>query len=163
MCDWCELARSGYLHEYYLNPFNDNVYEFELCNNCNDKLEQDGYERVHMCEACLRYIRDDDGRRIFMRYHEPQGGYVCVSCLQNKWLIHGMDKFSEADFFAYSELTEAGFNKHSSYFCRAKKDYEDAEIVFKALQESGNSVIVDIERSGMGLEHHIGLWYKESE
>jgi len=162
-CDWCCKKANGHIHSYYLSPFDEEPYEFELCHECNESVEYNGYEGVSFCEWCDREIADNKGYRVNMRYDDKSDGMVCVRCLQEKWLEEGMDKFNEGDFFNDSDLRDAGFERHGYYFCRSKESYEACEEDFKNLQEEGYMVIVSIEASGMGLEHHIRLWKKKRE
>ena len=163
MCDWCESKEGGFFHEYFLSPFDSEPYEVEVCSDCDEHIRQNGIKDVFTCMWCGREISYSKGMRINVRYDDSEEGYACVQCLQADWLINGMNEFEQADFFNYDELTEAGYKKHNSYFCRAKSDYDEARKVFESLQEAGNKVIVDIEASGMGFEHIIGIWTKEQE
>ncbi|MCP4651688.1 MAG: hypothetical protein GY853_16625 [PVC group bacterium] len=160
-CDWCD-DKGIHEHEYYTSPFDVEPYSFKLCNKCNEQVEREGYYDVAMCGACYREISYSNGMRINMRYDEEDCEMYCVECLQTEWLSEGMKLFKEGDFFNYSDLSEAGFNKHGSYFCRSKESYERVEEIFDELQET-NLVIVNIDSSGMGLEHHISLYIKERE
>lgn len=161
VCSWCsEKQKELHKHSYYLSPFNSNPYEFGVCDECNEQIENDGFEDVSLCEGCCREIADNSGMRINMRYVREAEGFYCVQCLQQKWFEKGMDNFKEADFFDYSELEKNGFKRRNTYFCRSKESYQEVEKEFNKLQESGLKVIVDIIASGLGLEHHIGLWIK---
>ena len=163
MCDWCESKEGGFFHEYFLSPFDSEPYEFEVCSECNEHIEKCGIEGVEWCNICGRQISESSGYRRNIRYDSESCEMMCVQCLQADWLENGMPEFKDADFFNYDELTEAGYKKHNSYFCRAKSDYDEVRKVFESLQEADNKVIVDIEASGMGFEHYIGIWIKESE
>jgi len=162
-CDWCCKKLDGHVHSYYLSPFNEEPYEFELCDECNESVEYNGYEGVSYCEWCDREIANNIGYRLNMRYDDNSGGMVCVRCLQEEWLKNGMPCFKDGDFFDDPDLVEAGYEKHRYYFCRSKESYKEAEEEFKRLQEEGYLVILSIEASGMGLEHHIRIWKKERE
>jgi len=163
-CEWCEKEFSYkdkrdnlWWHEFY-NPFESLPSEtIRLCENCSNET----YEVVECCETCDRYIYQHNGYRINIRYDDKHDEFVCVSCLQEKWLEKGMKSFKDADFFNYSDLTENGFNKISSHFCRNEQSYKDVEKSFNCLKEKGKKVIVNIDSSGLGLEHYISLYMRD--
>ena len=161
--DVCEVCFNKqwnlHKHSYYLSPFNSKPYSFEVCNKCNEYIENNGFENVYMCDGCYREIAYNSGMRQNLRYDENDECYYCVQCLQKEWLKNGMNKFKDADFMDYSKLQEHGFNKHNDYFCRSNESYKQVEKIFNKLQEN-HKVIVDIQSSGLGFEHYIGLWIK---
>lgn len=154
MCEYCEnpIRESWYTAIYH--PFDtEPSFEGYLCDNCMDD--------VCWCESCERHIYENNGYRRNVRFDEILGTMICVKCLQEEWFDEGMPFFKDADWFDDSHLQKHGFVKHGSYFCRAKIDYKTAENEFVELQEKGLLVIISIEASGMGLEHHIAIWTKE--
>ena len=157
MCDWCEsksLELSEF--EYYLTPFYNPIPEsVNLCKNCLDNIDN-----IVFCDICNRHILHYNGYRINLRYNDESESFECVECLQKEWLEKGMENFAQADFFDYSDLSKNGFNKFNSFFCRTDKSYQDVKDKFTELQQD-NLVIVNIDSSGLGFEHHISLYIKK--
>ena len=153
ICESCECdVLETHLIEAY-HPFNtEPYYSGHLCDSCII----DGF---YFCETCERHVSESNGYRRNIRINE-YGEVCCVKCLQDNWFENGMPNFQDADFFDDNDLENKGYSKHSHYYCKSLDSYKEVEIIFKALQTKG-LVIVSIEASGMGLEHHISLWTKK--
>jgi len=160
ICPECKKeVRKDRIHDYaYYYPFTDEpISEGKHCERCYDN------SGVSYCESCGRDVYNNTGYRKNVRYIEKEKRIMCVGCLQKLWFQEGMNKFSEGDWFNDNDLQEHGFSKHGSYFCRDQVDYDRCKEQFAWLQEKFGKAIVSIERSGMGFEHHIALWYKKGE
>lgn len=154
-CDFCEEEKQTFEIEIF-QPFLSVGDIYNLCENCSDEMEF-----AYKCSLCGRYIYEYyGGIRKNIRINEETYEDECVACLQKIWLKDGMKTFKDADFFDYSDLSKAGFTKHNSYFCRAKQDYKKAEKDFNDLKSSGKKVIVNVNQSGLGLEHYISIYIK---
>ena len=155
VCEYCgkdENEREIYFRAIY-HPFdNEPTTEAYICDYCGDN--------ICWCDTCGREIYEFNGMRKNIRYDDNMGEMTCVKCLQEHWFVEGMEKFNDGDWFLDSDLLEHGFVKHSSHFCRSDQSYKDAEKQFIYLQGIGNLVILSIEASGMGFEHHIAIWKK---
>lgn len=156
ICPECEKESNDIFNYAYFHPFKTEPSELgKHCQECHEGSD------VSFCEDCGREIYNSNGYRTNVRYVEEDECMVCVACLQKEWFEKGMDKFGEGDWFNDADLRDNGYTKERSYFCRAKMDYDICEGNFNLLQEQYGKVIVSIERSGMGFEHYIVLWYKE--
>lgn len=153
ICEWCDV--NGAEREIYFiaiyHPFDDEPsFEGYLCTYCTDE--------VCYCQTCGRDIFESNGYRQNIRYIDEIDEMVCVYCLQKQWFEEGMERFKDGDWFLDKDLLEHGFVEHQYYFCQKQSDYDKAEAEFDLLKEQGWLVIVSIEASGMGLEHHIRIW-----
>ncbi len=164
-CDWCCNHRGleENIHGYYQSPWDEKRYTFKLCRWCEEEYLNNEIEGVYQCGDCGREIAENNGMRTNMRYIEEDCCLVCMKCLQEGWFRDGMESFKEGDFFNYKELEENGYTKHESYFCRSDESYNEVGREFDRLQGEGNKVIVDIEASGMGVEHYLEIWVKEED
>lgn len=155
ICPECE-QESDYIYDFaYYMPFEtEPSWKGRLCERCADDSD------ISYCEDCGRDVYNQSGYRTNTRYDEEAECMICVACLQKEWFEKGMDKFGEGDWFNDADLRDNGFSKYYSIFCREKHHYEKCKEDFKFLQEKYGKAIVSIERSGMGFEHHIALWYK---
>lgn len=171
-CKQCEnyLPESELYGGVIYQPFNDEPsFEYEqLCERCEMYL----LDNTMYCEMCDRQIFESNGYRGNLRvypefpfpYYEEntyEPDVVCVRCCQEIWFEYGMENFKDADWFSEQELIESDFEKHKHYFCREKESYEKAEKEFNRLRKEGYAVLVSLEASGMGLEHHFSIWKKE--
>ena len=153
-CEWCGTNRAEREIHYrtIYHPFDESPsFKGYLCEYCTDD--------IYWCDECGREIFESNGMRKNIRFDDC--GAICVSCLQKKWFVEGMERFKDGDWFSDKDLLEHGFIEHEYYFCRAQQDYDKAEKDFDLLKEQGWLVILSIEASGMGLEHHIRIWKKE--
>lgn len=164
-CDFCDEDFDVELDEYEIfHPFNKHGDIYHICDEC----QYDFYEVAEYCDYCGRYVYTHNGLRINLRYDvglphgERMDGIACVKCLQDAWFKHGMKSFKDGDFFNDSDLINHGFFKYEYFFCRSKESYDRAEKAFKELRQR-HKVIVSIEASGMGFEHHISLWIKDDK
>lgn len=156
-CEWCDNKQQE-LNKfvYHTNAFSEKIV-VNICNKCIDKINT-----IHQCESCYRYICHSRGYRINIRYgykfDKQEYDIICVKCLQDLWFKYGMELFEHADFFEYKDLSDNGFNKIHSFFCRSEQSYNEARQIFDKLKEQ-NLVIINIDSSGH-IEHHISLYIK---
>ena len=154
-CDFCNENKPELFDIEIHHPFNiEPEFSGKICDTCHG----DSYA---FCELCHREIFHTNGMRINLRFNSETDGWECVSCLHKHWFENGMEKFGNGDWFNDSELINAGFNKHSSYFIRSADSVVNATMIFDKLKKLDQLVILSIERSGMGFEYYTAIWIKE--
>lgn len=161
-----DISELGIIEIYH--PFDDipSFSQENICRDCHDNILS--HSDSLYCDGCGREIYENNGFRQNFRFNtefpEPyefvDAEVLCVSCCQDFWLEVGMSYFKDGDFFDDGDLVDNDFSKKYSYYCRTKKEYDNAKKDFVELREKGKAVIVSIEASGMGLEHFLTIWVK---
>ena len=175
-CDCCDtelLRDSAVTDDQYDTPWDEKPKERHYCSDyCRqyDRGEIDKHDFAYFeCARCARSICEQNpqnGYHIQYRELEPHNEVVCLRCYQEHLLEHGHDRDEfEGDkcsgmFFDHDELRDAGFHKYGSYFLQFSAKGSDLQREALALVDAGNKVIVDYEAMGMGIEGHVGLWFK---
>lgn len=157
-CDFCDNKSMDELSEIeiYHNAFDNEGTVYRLCDGCYNDLTE-----VDYCESCLKYMFTINGYITNITYDEKHDEMICRKCKQKKYHKKGMKRFNQADFIANIYLE--GYNHITTKFCRSTESYERVEAEFNKLKAEGFKVICDMVSNGMGFEHTLALYAKDTK
>lgn len=189
-CENCNIKEGAEQHgcktqiynvSYFQDPWTDKTFEYNLCEDCEQSARGEDFEHCQVCErdiamttngmrmyfVCIYGDTEEDEQRR-EAYKMFDIGHICIKCLQEHRFKNGLlpcevknGKSLAADFYNYEELRKNGYSEYEKgIFVRNERECDYVQSTMQKLMKKGKKVILDLERSGLGLEGYVGIWIK---